>query len=54
VAAIGHLLRIFIPAAVPGDECDDPQQFAWIVIITVACSTVVWLIAMAAPEKRRS
>jgi Na+/proline symporter len=32
---------------------DDPRQFAWIVIITVLCSTVIWLIAtfLTAPEK---
>ncbi len=33
---------------------DDPRQFAWIVIITVACSTIVWLAAtfLTAPEKQ--
>ena len=32
---------------------DDPRQFAWIVIITVLCSTVIWLVAtfLTAPEK---
>ena len=32
---------------------DDPRQFAWIVIITVLCSTVIWLAAtfFTAPEK---
>jgi solute:Na+ symporter, SSS family len=32
---------------------DDPRQFAWIVIITVLCSTVIWLLAtfLTAPEK---
>jgi solute:Na+ symporter, SSS family len=32
---------------------DDPIQFAWIVIITVLCSTVIWLAAtyLTAPEK---
>jgi SSS family solute:Na+ symporter len=32
---------------------DDPRQFAWIVIITVVCSTAIWLAAtlITAPEK---
>jgi len=32
---------------------DDPRQFAWIVIITVLCSTAIWLAAtfLTAPEK---
>jgi solute:Na+ symporter, SSS family len=32
---------------------DDPREFAWIVIITVLCSTVLWLIAtfLTAPEE---
>jgi Na+/proline symporter len=32
---------------------DDPRQFAWIVLITVFCSTVIWLVATfaTAPEK---
>ena len=32
---------------------DDPRDFAWIVIITVLCSTVIWLAAtyLTAPEK---
>jgi SSS family solute:Na+ symporter len=32
---------------------DDPRQFAWIVIITVLCSTLIWLLAtyLTAPEK---
>jgi solute:Na+ symporter, SSS family len=32
---------------------DDPRQFAWIVIITVLCSTIIWLAAtlLTAPEK---
>ncbi len=32
---------------------DDPREFAWIVIITVGCSTVVWLSVtfLTAPEK---
>ena len=32
---------------------DEPRQFAWIVIITVLCSTVIWLLAtfVTAPEK---
>jgi solute:Na+ symporter, SSS family len=32
---------------------DDPRQFAWIVIITVLCSTIIWLGATfaTAPEK---
>ncbi len=32
---------------------DDPEQFAWIVLITVLCSTVIWLAAtfITAPEK---
>jgi SSS family solute:Na+ symporter len=32
---------------------DDPRQFAWIVIITVSCSTAIWLAAtfLTAPEK---
>jgi len=32
---------------------DDPHDFAWIVIITVLCSTVIWLAAtyLTAPEK---
>jgi solute:Na+ symporter, SSS family len=36
-----------------GMDNDDPQQFAWIVIITVACSTVIWLTVtlITAPEK---
>jgi Na+/proline symporter len=36
-----------------GMNNDDPQQFAWIVLITVACSTVVWITVtmMTAPEK---
>jgi SSS family solute:Na+ symporter len=35
-----------------GMNNDDPRQFAWMVIITVACSTVVWLTAtlITAPE----
>ena len=34
-------------------KSEDPAQFAWIVIITVSCSTVVWLAAtfLTAPEK---
>jgi solute:Na+ symporter, SSS family len=33
---------------------EDPRQFAWIVIITVSCSTVIWLAAtfLTAPENR--
>ena len=33
---------------------DNPSDFAWIVIITVACSTVVWLSAtfLTAPERK--
>ena len=33
---------------------DDPRQFAWSVLITVACSTVVWLVTtfMTAPESK--
>ncbi len=33
---------------------DNPRDFAWIVIITVSCSTVVWLAAtfLTAPEKK--
>jgi Na+/proline symporter len=36
-----------------GMSNDDPRQFAWIVIITVLCSTAVWLTATfaSAPEK---
>ncbi len=36
-----------------GMSNDDPRQFAWIVIITVLCSTVIWLVAtlVTAPEK---
>jgi SSS family solute:Na+ symporter len=36
-----------------GMSNDDPRQFAWIVIITVLCSTVIWLTAtlVTAPEK---
>ena len=36
-----------------GMSNDDPRQFAWIVIITVLCSTVIWLAAtlFTAPEK---
>jgi len=36
-----------------GMNNDDPLQFAWIVIITVACSTVIWLAVtlLTAPEK---
>jgi SSS family solute:Na+ symporter len=32
---------------------DDPRQFAWIVLVTVLCSTVIWLTAtlITAPEK---
>jgi Na+/proline symporter len=32
---------------------DDPLQFAWIVIITVLCSTVIWLVAtfLTLPER---
>jgi len=32
---------------------DDPREFAWMVIITVSCSTVVWLTVtfLAGPEK---
>jgi Na+/proline symporter len=35
---------------------EDPRDFAWIVIITVACSTVVWLAAtfLTAPEKKET
>jgi Na+/proline symporter len=31
---------------------DDPREFAWIVLVTVACSTVIWLLAtfVTAPE----
>jgi len=37
-----------------GLNSDDPRQFAWTVLITVACSTVVWLAAtfLTAPEPR--
>jgi Na+/proline symporter len=36
-----------------GMSNDDPRQFAWIVIITVVCSSVIWLAAtlFTAPEK---
>jgi solute:Na+ symporter, SSS family len=36
-----------------GMNNDDPRQFAWIVIITVLCSTIIWLAAtmITAPEK---
>jgi solute:Na+ symporter, SSS family len=36
-----------------GMNNDDPRQFAWIVIITVLCSTIIWLTAtlLSAPEK---
>jgi SSS family solute:Na+ symporter len=36
-----------------GMSNDDPRQFAWIVIITVLCSSVIWLVAtlVTAPEK---
>jgi SSS family solute:Na+ symporter len=36
-----------------GMSNDNPRQFAWIVIITVFCSTVIWLTAtlVTAPEK---
>jgi SSS family solute:Na+ symporter len=36
-----------------GMSNDDPRQFAWIVIITVSCSTIVWLAATfaTAPEQ---
>jgi solute:Na+ symporter, SSS family len=36
-----------------GMSNDDPRQFAWIVIITVLCSTIVWLSVtlLTAPEK---
>lgn len=36
-----------------GMSNDDPRQFAWIVIITVICSSVIWLAAtlLTAPEK---
>ena len=36
-----------------GMSDDDPRQFAWIVIITVLCSTAIWLAAtfLTAPEK---
>jgi SSS family solute:Na+ symporter len=35
---------------------DDPRQFAWIVIITVLCSTAIWLAAtlLTAPESRET
>jgi SSS family solute:Na+ symporter len=34
-------------------DSDDPRQFAWIVIITVLCSTAIWLLAtfLTSPEK---
>jgi SSS family solute:Na+ symporter len=33
---------------------DNPREFAWIVIITVSCSTLIWLSAtfLTAPEER--
>jgi solute:Na+ symporter, SSS family len=36
-----------------GMNNDDPRQFAWIVIITVLCSTIIWLAAtmITRPEK---
>jgi solute:Na+ symporter, SSS family len=36
-----------------GMDNDDPRQFAWIVLVTVACSTVIWLAATfaTAPER---
>jgi hypothetical protein len=36
-----------------GMSNDDPRQFAWIVIITLLCSTIVWLSVtmLTAPEK---
>jgi solute:Na+ symporter, SSS family len=36
-----------------GMNNDDPRQFAWIVIITVMCATVIWLVTtlITAPEK---
>ena len=35
---------------------DKPKEFAWIVIITVTCSTIVWLLAtmLTAPEKKET
>jgi Na+/proline symporter len=35
---------------------DDPRQFAWMVLITVACSTVVWLATtfLTPPENRET
>ncbi len=38
-----------------GMSNDDPREFAWIVIITVACSTIIWLAVtmITAPEKEK-
>ncbi len=45
---ISLLLQLYF-----GMSNDDPRQFAWIVIITVLCSTLIWLAAtlVTAPEK---
>jgi solute:Na+ symporter, SSS family len=39
-----------------GFKSDEPREFAWMVIITVACSTVTWLAAtfLTAPESRET
>ncbi len=46
--SISILLQLYF-----GMSDDDPRQFAWIVIITVVCSTAIWLAAtfLTAPEK---
>ena len=39
-----------------GMNSDDPSAFAWMVLITVSCSTVVWLAGtfLTAPEKKET
>jgi solute:Na+ symporter, SSS family len=39
-----------------GMNSDDPREFAWTVLITVGCSTIVWLAAtlLTAPEKKET
>jgi solute:Na+ symporter, SSS family len=47
---ISILLQLYF-----GLSNDNPVQFAWIVIITVACSTLIWVTAtlLTAPEKEQ-
>jgi Na+/proline symporter len=51
--AASFIVSLFLQLYLKMDN-NDPRDFAWIVIITVSCSTVVWLLAtfLTAPENK--